>query len=142
MLQRRFRVAGLAALREEVAELVEADRNVARRFRRVGVAGEKILAELQLAVVVLQRRFGVARLAASREEVAELFEADRNVARGLRRVGVAGEEIVGELQPAFVVLQRRFGVAGLAALREEVAELVEADRDVARGLPRVGVAGE
>ena len=82
---------------------------------------------------------GVSRLTALGEEVAELVEADRDIASGLGGVRVPLLQRFGQLEAARVVAQGLFGVTRLTALGEEVAELLEADRNIASGLGGVRV---
>ena len=139
MSQRLFGVTRLAALGKEIAQLVEADGDIARGLRRVRVPLQEPFADFEAACVVSQRLVGVSGLTAPEEEIAEPVAADGDIARGLRRVRVALQEPFADFQAARVASQRLFGVARLTAPGEEIAQLVEADGDVARGLRRVRV---
>ena len=123
----------------EVAELFLRDRQVARGLGAVGIARVQVFAGLERGLVVAQRPFGIARLAALQVEVAELVLRDRQVARGLGAVGIARVQVFGDLQRGLVVAQRPLGIARLAALPVEVAEPVLRNRQIARGLALSGL---
>ena len=68
------------SFRKTSPSLLRLDGDVARRLCGVGVPLERGLADLEAARVVAQGQLGVTRLATPGEEVAELVEADRDVA--------------------------------------------------------------
>ena len=130
-LERAVGVAFEAAPQEEIAELVEGHRQIARGLGVVGVRLVQALLDLEAVFISLERAVGVAFEAAPQEEIAELVEGDRQIARGLGVVGVRLVQALSNLEAVFISLERAVGVAFEAAPQEEIAELVE-DTDRSR----------
>src|SRR5437016_278677 len=99
----RFFGLGVRPFFGEGGEGVEGDGRVVRGVGGGGVVGQQLVAEVEAAGVVGEGLVGGAGLGSGGEEVAELFEGDRHVPRGLGGGGVLDQQLLEHVVTASVV---------------------------------------